>query len=671
MSKRIVFTFGRFQTPTKGHEELIRFVMTYANSTGAEARIYPSKTHDSSRNPLPYPHKIQFLRQLFPWANIVDDPKAVNLFAICRDLSNKGYTDVVFVTGDDRVDGFESMIKRYILSRNDPSFNQARNYGFNSFKVISSGARYDGVSGTDMRQHVLANKFDRFMSVLPTKNKVLGKRIFNTAKAYLKEESIESGMTRKEFDALLHSFIDFACDKLGVDEKPVIQYKDDKGEGQPSFGGYAPGSKTLMVYTKHRHPMDILRTVAHELVHHKQNNDGRLGKDIEKEGATGSDIENEANSEAGKIMRWFGKANPHMFDKSYVVESKAIFLGGVPGSGKDRILKEAILPHNYKEISLDNFNESCVDGDNLVINGTMIAYEKVRSIKNLLESEGYSTIMFFVNTSNDVSKMRNEARATKGGRVINETVRFNKWQEAQVNLEKYDTLFEKVVEIKNDLDANTIRETYNKFIQSISEEVENFSKTAYDHTFETMLNEVGGAGNWGTPMLTNRYKADTPGQEPKKTRQMGYFKPKTSIKIFDKNPNISGDRLGSTYTSAKNPSFVGNISGDVNDFTGPETWQKWSPIDRWSVNEDTKKRFKERYGKLAEQKIKETAEKLKLRKESLVDPYIGAPGMTPNASNVEDNRPDINSEFEKLSFHKYRKYRKNSIINNRNNKDKG
>ena len=86
MSKKIVFTFGRFQTPTRGHEELIRFVMTYANSTGADARIYPSKSHDSVRNPLPYQHKIQFLRQLFPWANIVDDPKAVNLFAICRDL---------------------------------------------------------------------------------------------------------------------------------------------------------------------------------------------------------------------------------------------------------------------------------------------------------------------------------------------------------------------------------------------------------------------------------------------------------------------------------------------------------------------------------------------------------------------------------------------------------
>lgn len=658
MSKKIVFTFGRFNPPTKGHEELLRFVMTYANSTGADARVYISKSHDSTRNPLPYKQKIQFLRQLFPWANIIDDVKAINLFAICRELSNNGYTDVTFVTGDDRVDGFENLIKRYILPKSDPNYSNSKNYAFKNFKVISSGNRYHGISGTDMRNHIVSNDFDKFMNVFPSKNKVLGKRIFDTAKSYLREEKYElPGMTRKEFNNILKDFVDYSSNLMGV-EKPYVRYKTDKGEGQPSFGGYAPQSKTLTVYTKNRHPMDILRTVAHEMVHHKQNEDGRLGKDIEKEGATGSDIENEANLEAGKIMRWFGKANPHLFDKSHVIESNAIFLGGVPGSGKDKILKEAILSNNYKEVSFNNFKENYIDGDNLVINGTMDSFEKVKYIKNLLENNGYSTMMIFVNTTNETSKQRNEARAVKGGRVINESIRFNKWKEAQINLEKYDKLFEKVIEVKNDIDATNIHETYTKLIQSISDEIQSFFRTKTDVLFEEMINEVGGAGNWGTTQLTDRYKLDTPGQEPGKTRKMGYFKPKNKVKILGTTKGIDGDRLESTYTSAKNPSFTGNVTGDVNNYMGPETWQKWSPIDRWSVNEETKRRFKEKYGKLAEQKIKESARKLKLRKESLVDPYIGAPGVTPNAGNVEDNRPDVNSEFEKLSIYKYRKNKK-------------
>jgi hypothetical protein len=203
-------------------------------------------------------------------------------------------------------------------------------------------------------------------------------------------------------------------------------------------------------------------------------------------------------------------------------------------------------------------------------------------------------------------------------------------------------------------------------VDSIAKEVQDFLSSETDRRFEQMLegysdfdskpknNPVGGAGNWATPKLTNRYKADTPGQEPGKTRKMGYYKP-DSVKVFGK-LRIGADNLGQTFTSAKNPSFVGNITGDVNPSVPMEPNANWSPIDRWMVKEETRKRFKEKYGKLAEQKLKETAEKLK--QESLVDPYMGSMGATPNASNIEDVKPDMNAEFEKTSIFKKKKYRK-------------
>jgi Zn-dependent peptidase ImmA (M78 family) len=55
-----------------------------------------------------------------------------------------------------------------------------------------------------------------------------------------------------------------------------------------------------------------MRSVAHELVHHHQNERGDL-KGHAEEGADGSIIENEANSKAGEIIRIFGKQNPEIY----------------------------------------------------------------------------------------------------------------------------------------------------------------------------------------------------------------------------------------------------------------------------------------------------------------------------------------------------------------------
>lgn len=491
---------------------------------------------------------------------------------------------------------------------------------------------------------------------------------------YIKEEisNINTGMSRKEFDTALHSFIDFTCKKLNIKEKPSIQYKDDKGKGQPSFGGYAPHSKVLMVYTKNRHPMDIFRTVAHELVHHKQNEDGRLGKDVAKEGATGSRIENQANSEAGKIMRYFGKENPFYFDMSYVTENKAIILAGTPGSGKDKILKEAILPLGFTEISSETFHKSKFNG-NIVVNGTS-DYNKISTIKEALDLQGYKSIMVFVNTSNEVSKQRNESRQGKG-RVIAENVRFSKWKIAQEDLNKYDTLFEKIIEIKNDLDLNQseiiIQETYEKLISMVTKELEDFTASDIDRKFQNMLHEdysdfspqpknnpVGGAGNWGTDKLRDRYASDTPGQTPgphQTMRVIDFNKEKIDPRNSNPGP-IGGDRIGDEIGMPKGPGFGDNQSLDFTGINGNRQ------IDRWMVKEETRKRFKAKYGALAEQKMRETISRV--TKEGMEDPSGGYSAMVSSTGGPPEqvdnfSRIVYDKELEKKTiFGKIKKYKK-------------
>jgi hypothetical protein len=98
------------------------------------------------------------------------------------------------------------------------------------------------------------------------------------------------------------------AEQLGIEQLPEIELLD-----QPmntSFGTYDADNNCLYLVTAGRHPIDVLRTLAHELTHHKQNLAGQLDANS---GDTGTDEENEANANAGIVMRDFASANPEYF----------------------------------------------------------------------------------------------------------------------------------------------------------------------------------------------------------------------------------------------------------------------------------------------------------------------------------------------------------------------
>lgn len=107
---------------------------------------------------------------------------------------------------------------------------------------------------------------------------------------------------------MFKKFLPLAMEVLEVDSLPKMQFAPELNTGdQPSFGMYVPDENLLAVALSNRHPVDILRTVAHELVHFKQNINGELTPDS---GETGSDHENQAHEIAGVIMRNFNKRYP-------------------------------------------------------------------------------------------------------------------------------------------------------------------------------------------------------------------------------------------------------------------------------------------------------------------------------------------------------------------------
>tara|TARA_B100000900_G_scaffold62750_1_gene48273 strand:+ start:1317 stop:3068 length:1752 start_codon:yes stop_codon:yes gene_type:complete len=111
---------------------------------------------------------------------------------------------------------------------------------------------------------------------------------------------------------IINRFMDFATDYLSID-RPKIKLINQEGYTQEykSFGGYLPSEEKIFVVVRNRNMADILRTLAHEMVHHMQNLDGRL---TPTSGEDGSPDENEANSLAAVLMRKFGRENPDIYE---------------------------------------------------------------------------------------------------------------------------------------------------------------------------------------------------------------------------------------------------------------------------------------------------------------------------------------------------------------------
>ena len=108
-------------------------------------------------------------------------------------------------------------------------------------------------------------------------------------------------MDRKtDYDKYIKSLIDFMREQhLNIDPLPKIELNPEEQDGIfVKTGYYSPDEKKVVVFTDQRHPKDVLRTVAHEFIHHMQNlqnpdKDWGTGGDLEADGKLRS-IEGEA-----------------------------------------------------------------------------------------------------------------------------------------------------------------------------------------------------------------------------------------------------------------------------------------------------------------------------------------------------------------------------------------
>jgi hypothetical protein len=131
-------------------------------------------------------------------------------------------------------------------------------------------------------------------------------------KLIIKQLLRESLMTREDTAVrAVADFVNFAKEYLGITDDIKVSLAFERTP-ELQTTAYYNLSGFLVVYAKDRAIIDICRSIAHELVHHKQNLEGRL-LDAAKDGDDGSPIENEANAVAGVIIRKYGKLHPELY----------------------------------------------------------------------------------------------------------------------------------------------------------------------------------------------------------------------------------------------------------------------------------------------------------------------------------------------------------------------
>ena len=91
----------------------------------------------------------------------------------------------------------------------------------------------------------------------------------------------ENVQEKFNYSPYIASILEYMIDQgMNITPLPDIKVREDEEEASDFFGKtayYRPDSMEVVLYTLGRHPKDVCRSFAHEMIHHIQNLEGRIG----------------------------------------------------------------------------------------------------------------------------------------------------------------------------------------------------------------------------------------------------------------------------------------------------------------------------------------------------------------------------------------------------------
>ena len=170
----VVFTFGRFNPPTIGHQKLVSKVVEVASSQNADHVVYLSQTQKPGKDPLSWNDKLGLFKKMFPSVNVSTDAAIKNPYIALETLGKK-YDNIIMVVGSDRVERFKGDMQKYLAE-----------WGIKNFDVVSAGERdpdadgAEGMSASKARQLATDGNFAAFAQALPSSiNNATKKVVYN------------------------------------------------------------------------------------------------------------------------------------------------------------------------------------------------------------------------------------------------------------------------------------------------------------------------------------------------------------------------------------------------------------------------------------------------------------------------------------------------------------
>ena len=207
-----VFTFGRFNPPTIGHEKLLDKVASVAKSNpGAPYYIFASHSENPKKDPLPYVKKVAYMKKMFSkHSRNITTSRNRNVFELAVTLHNKGHKAIVMVVGSDRVTEFDKLLNKYNGVEGRHGY-----YGFDNIEVVSAGERdpdaegVSGMSASKMRAAASSNDYDTFKLGLP-KNFNNGMSLFKDVRKFMgiRESFIEHQVNMTEEDVIRDMYVE-------------------------------------------------------------------------------------------------------------------------------------------------------------------------------------------------------------------------------------------------------------------------------------------------------------------------------------------------------------------------------------------------------------------------------------------------------------------------------
>ena len=130
-------------------------------------------------------------------------------------------------------------------------------------------------SGTEARK-ALKKGQEAFNAFIPDKVKEKTE-IFNTLSTMVTEQLESTSNINTHILELTKYMVNQG---MNIKPLPKVKFISNDEENAKNILGktayYNPSDKSITLFTMNRHPKDVLRSFAHEMIHHEQNLDGRL-----------------------------------------------------------------------------------------------------------------------------------------------------------------------------------------------------------------------------------------------------------------------------------------------------------------------------------------------------------------------------------------------------------